>query len=354
MPTYSTRYSPITNHVRSGSSDTIGKTNMMSSENPFYDPARSYDHLNSPRKITSITSTPKTGSGINKTLNLSNENPFHAIYGNYRYPSHIDPSKRITNQATTIRSTENKSLNLSDENPFYSNYERYYYPSHANAQKSLTETSKLPAPSAPTKELSNDNPFSNYRPSLIREYSNNGVRSIGSGLNSLSTSIANWTRNNPIPLSYRPIQVQRPPSNFYNQNESSNKKSYIPPVSLPRQRKPSTPPSPLPSPAAPLTRMQSQFTKASLSAPLDKTSLNMSPDNPFADTYGRYYYPSAEEAKIKRRADERSSRFTGQQSNNDNRTKQAKSQMTEYREPEKKDTVSGKGNTKFARFDITF
>ena len=61
----------------------IDKTNMMSSENPFIDPARPYEQYNTPRSVTSITSPPKSGGGLNKTsLNLSDENPFHSIYPN--------------------------------------------------------------------------------------------------------------------------------------------------------------------------------------------------------------------------------------------------------------------------------
>jgi hypothetical protein len=80
----------------------------------------------------------------------------------------------------------------------------------------------------------------------------------------------------------------------------------------------------------------------------------MSPDNPFADTYGRYYYPSSEEIKVQKRTNERNTRFTEQQSINGNRAIQPTNQMTEYPETEKKDVTSGKGNTKFTRFDVTF
>ncbi len=317
---------------------------MMSSENPFHDPARSYEQLNSVRTITSITSAQKPSSGINKTLNLSDENPFHAIYGSYRYPSQIDPSKRITNQTTAIRSTDNKSLNLSDENPFYSTYGRYHYPSQIDPQKRITEIPKALGPLIPSNDLSDNNPFSNYRPSLIREYSAGGS---GNGSNRFSSSIADWTRNNPAPLSYRPIQVQRPPPEFYNQNESSNISTYIPPATPPRQQRQLSSVSPPP-------RIQSQPQKPNSATPLNKTSLNMSPDNPFAPTYGRYYYPSPEEIKSQKRVNERSTRFAEQQSINDNRTLQPTNQMTEYPETEKKDISIGKGNTKFTRFDVTF
>jgi hypothetical protein len=322
----------------------------MSSENPFLDPARLYEKFNTPRTITSITSPPKQSGGINKSLNLSDENPFHAIYGGYRYPSQIDPSKRITNQATANRSTENKSLNLSDENPFHSSYERYHHPPQTDVQKRVTEIPKPTKPLIPPLELSDDNPFGNYRPSLIRQYSANDT---GPGLNSFPTSIADWTRNNPAPLSYRPIQVQRPPPDYYNQNESSNTTSYMPSTSPPRQKRQLSPP-PLPPPPPPPARTQSQPQKPNSSGPLEKTSLNMSPDNPFADTYGRYHYPSSDEIKAQKRTNERSTRFTEQQSFNDNRVTQPKNQMAEYPETEKKDIVSGKGNTKFTRFDVTF
>ncbi|CAF2357439.1 unnamed protein product [Rotaria sp. Silwood2] len=348
-----TRCPSTNNHIRrtsngSNGGGSIEKTNMMSSENPFYDPARPYEQLNSPRKITSIVSPSKSGSGINKSLNLSDENPFHAVYGVYRYPSQIDPSKRITTQTANIRSTENKSLNLSDDNPFHSTYGRYHYPSQGDPTKRITETSKLTIPLIPTNDLSDDSPFSTYRPSLIREYSTNGF---GGGLNSLSTSIADWTRNNPAPLSYRPIQVHRPPSDFSNHSESSSKSSYIPPVSPPRQQQQLSPPPPPPL----STRTQSQTQKVNSSAPLDKTSLNMSPDNPFAQTYGQYYYPSPEEIKTQKRTNERVTRLTEQQSIiENNRPTQITNQITEYPETEKKDINSAKGNNKFSRFDVTF
>jgi hypothetical protein len=315
---------------------------MMSSENPFCDPARPYEQLNSARTITSITSPPKNGSGINKSNNLSDENPFNAIYSNYRYPSQIDPSKRITNQATFIRSTDNKSLNLSDANPFHPTYGRYHYPSQIDPQKRITELPKPAGPLVPKIDLSDNNPFSNYRSSPIREYSSGD----GGGVSSFPTSISDWTRNNPAPLSYRPIQVQRPPPDYYTQSESSNTSSYVPPVSPPRQkRQPSLSPPP---------RVQSQ--KATSSAPSGKTSLNMSPDNPFAEAYGRYHYPSNEEIKAQKRTNERNTRFIEQPSINDNRQTQTTTvnSTNEYAEAEKKEMTSGKGNTNFARFDVTF
>jgi hypothetical protein len=93
---------------------------------------------------------------------------------------------------------------------------------------------------------------------------------------------------------------------------------------------------------------------------MDKTSLNMSPDNPFAATYGHYYYPSAEEIKAQKRASERNARFADQQpvnnnNNNNNRPVQPPSnKMTEYPETEQKEVIAGKGNTKFTRFDVNF
>jgi hypothetical protein len=301
----------------------------MSSENPFIDPARPYEQYNTPRTVTSITSQPKSGGSVNKTLNLSDENPFHNIYGGYRYPAQIDPSKRITTQNTAVRSSDNKSLNLSDENPFYSTYGRYYYPSQIDPQKRITEIPKAAGPLVPTNEMSSENPFNNYQPSTYREYSNSG----GGGSNSYSSTNTDWNRNNnSTSLSSRPIEPQKPSQNNYNQQQSSSI----------RQTSPPSPP-----------RIQPQ--KPNPSAPLDKTSLNMSPDNPFAETYGRYHYPSSEEIKTQKRANERNNRFGDQQPvNNNNRPVQPTNQMTEYPETEKKEFISGKGNTKFTRFDVNF
>jgi hypothetical protein len=317
----------------SSSGGAIEKNNMMSSENPFSNPARLYEQFHSPRTITSITSPRKRGGSVNKSLNLSDENPFHAIYGGYRYPSQVDPSKKITNQNTIVRSTDSKSLTMSDENPFSANYERYQHP----PQKRITEIPKMTGRLFSTNGLSDSTSFSNnYRPSLIRQYS---ASESGSGLNLVSTSIADWARNHPAPLLYRPIQVQRPPSEFYNPKESS----YIPPSIPIRQQQQ------LVSRTAP---PQIQSKKPNSSAPLDKTSLNMSPDNPFAQSYGRYYYPSPEEIKAQKRDSERSFRFIEQQPINDNRIAQPTTQMTEHPETEKKDLISGKGKTKFTRFDV--
>lgn len=324
---------------------------MMSSENPFHDPARQYGQLQSPRKITSIVSPPKSSTGINKTLNLSDENPFHSIYGSYHYPSQVDPAKRITTQATTARSTENKSLNLSDDNPFHSSYKQYKYPSANEPQKRVTPTQNITVPLIPAHDLSDDNnPFTTYRPSLIREYTTNGIKNTSTAV-TISTSIADWTRNNPVPLSYRPIQVQRPPSDYYNQSELSRRSSYVPPSSPPRPKQQlsftSTPPLSVRTPSQPL--------KTNPSTPLEKTSLNMSPDNPFAEAYGRYHYPSAEEIKAKKRNSERTNLFTEHSSITDNRTTQSTNQTpTEYPETDKKDLNSAKGNNKFTRFDIVF
>ncbi|CAF1228270.1 unnamed protein product [Rotaria sordida] len=343
VPPNINRYPPTNNYNQNnsinrpvGGGGGVEKTNVMSNENPFYNPSRSYEQTNTPRTITSVTSTPKSGSESNKTLNLSDENPFHSIYGGYHYPSQIDPSKRITTQNSPVRSTENKSLNLSDENPFYSTYGRYYYPSQIDPQKRITEIPKAAAPLMSTNEMSNENPFNNYRRPSFQNYSNNST-----GSNSYSTSNVDWNRNNnPAPPSYRPIEVQRPSQNYYNQQQSS-------------PNSPSPPPPPPPA----STRVPTQ--KPNSSAPLDKASLNMSPDNPFAETYGQYHYPSSEEIK----AQKRNNRFTEQQqsvrtntntTNNNNRPVQPTNQMTEYPETEKKEVISGKGNTKYTRFDVNF
>ncbi len=348
IPPSTNRYPPPNTHGRNSSTSSTGgggieKTNMMSNENPFYDPARPYEQHNTPRIVTSITSAPKTGGSVNKTLNLSDENPFFSTYGGYHYPSQIDPSKRITTQATAVRSTENKSsLNLSDENPFFSTYGRYHYPSQIDPQKRITEIPKAAAPLMATNDMSDDNPFNNYRPSTLREYSSGGP-------NSYSTANTDWNRNNnQAPVSYRSVQTQKPPQNNYNQQPPQNNYNQQPPSSF----RPPNPPSPSPPPPA---RVQPQ--KANSSAPLDKTSLNMSPDNPFAQTYGQYHYPSPEEIKSQKRVNERSNRFADQQpvnNNNINRSVQPTNQMTEFPETEKKDVIAGKGNTKFTRFDVNF
>lgn len=312
------RSSSIGGSGGSGGSGQIEKTNMMSSQNPFIDPARPYEQYNAPRTVKPITSAPKTDGSVNKTLNLSDENPFHSTYGRYHYPSQIDPTKRITNQAASARSTDNKSLNLSDENPFYSTYGRYHYPSQIDPAKRITEIPKAAGPLMPTNEMSDENPFNNsYRPPpTYRDYSN----------------------AEPAPLSYRPVQNQRPPQNNYNQQ------------SQPSSYRPRTPPAPSPPPPA---RIQPQ--KPPSNAPLDKTSLNMSPDNPFASTYGQYHYPSPEEIKAQKRINERNNRFADQQPiNNNNRPVQPNNQMSEYPETENKEVLSGKGNSKFSRFDVNF
>lgn len=329
VPPSPTRYPSSNNYTRASSTTSVGgggieKTNMMSSENPFIDPARPYEQYNTPRTVTSITAQPKSGGPVNKTLNLSDENPFHSIYGGYHYPSQIDPSKRITTQNSAKLSTDNKSLNLSDENPFYSTYGRYHYPSQIDPQKRITEMPKAAGPLMPTNDLSDENPFNSYRPQTFREYTSGGSSNLYSAR----------SNNNPPPPpqpSYRPVQAQPPPPPPPQQNHYN------------RQQSP--PPAP---------RAQPQ--RANPSAPLDKTSLNMSPDNPFAATYGQYHYPSPEEIKAQKRANERTTRFAEQQpvQNTNNRPVQPTNQMTEYPETEKKDVVSGKGNTKFTRFDVDF
>jgi hypothetical protein len=328
VPPNTNRYPPTNNHSRSSSHGPVGggggieKTNTMSNESPFYDPARPYEQYNTPRKVTSITSQPKPTGEFNKTLNLSDDNPFHTIYGGYHYPSQIDPAKRITTQQAAVRSTDNKSLNLSDESPFFATYGRYHYPSQIDPQKRITEMPKAAGPLMQTNEMSNENPFSNYQPPPAYR-GNNGSNN-------------DWNRNNdPAPLSYRPIQVQRPQQSYQNQQPSS---SFRPP----------SPPAPPPPPPA---RIQPQ--KPNPSAPLDKTSLNMSPDNPFAASYDQYYYPSAEEIKAQKRQRQQQQQQPPINHNN-NRSVQPSNQMTEYPESEKKDVIQGKGNTKFTSFEVNF
>lgn len=317
----------------------------MSSENPFYDPARPYEHFNTHRSITSIASPSKSRGEISKSLNLSDENPFSSTYARYQYPTQVDSSKRITNQTAAVRSTDNKSLNLSDENPFFSTYGRYHYPSQIDSQKRITESTKPLQPVLPLNDLSDDNPLNTYRPLTIREYSM-GPSSSASGTNNgtltFSTSIGEWVRNNPAPLSYRPIQVQRPPNDYYNRNDFSTSSPYVPTSSNTQSRQSSSP-----------SRFAS--VKISPSTPLEKTSLNMSPENPFADTYGRYYYPSADEIKAQKKSTERTfSRPSESISGRENRRTPPinNNSMTEYPETEKKDPGKGKANTKFTRFDI--
>lgn len=321
---------------------------MMSSENPFYDPARPYEKLNSPRKVTSIVVPPKSGGGIVKSLNLSDENPFHDIYANYHYPSQVDPTKRITTQAITPRSTENKSLNLSDDNPFHATYGRYQYPSANASQKRFSETPRHNIPLIPLRDLSDDTSFGTYRPSLIREYSTSGTQNTPSVF---TTSIAEWIRNNPVPVTYRPydsFQIKRPSSDFYRKSETPTRSSYIPPISAPRQPRSTSPPIPT------VSRVKSQPQKVNPSLPLEKTSLNMSPDNPFIETYGRYHYPSSDEIKAQKRANERHTRVIEKESTTDSQTTQITNQSNEHTETETKETTSGKANGRFARFDITF
>ncbi|CAF0815737.1 unnamed protein product [Adineta ricciae] len=364
VPPNTGRFSIVSNHRRTnstGSTSTgaIEKTNMMSSENPFVDPARPYEQqFSATRTITSITSPRKSDGAVNKSLNLSDENPFFAVYGNYRYPTQVDPSKRITTQNSSARSTDSKSLYMSDENPFAVTYERYKPPtitttSQSTFQKRLSELSPIRDSSFSSNGLAHSSSFSSYsyRPSLIRQYS---AGELGNELNlsTVSTSIADWTRNNPAPLSYRPIHVQRPPAEYYNHNEPS----YVPPPSSPRQQQQPLPPPPsqqqsLPSPRpAPTISSQSSPRKSNGSLPLDKTSLNMSPDNPFAATYGRYHYPSPDEIRTQRRENERTVRFADEVMVNESRPSNSNS---DHSDTEKKETTSNKGKSKFARFDIT-
>lgn len=339
---------------------------MMSSENPFVDPARPYGHMSVPRTVTTITSPRKTDGAVNKTLNLSDENPFYAVYGGYRYPAQVDPSKRITTQ-NTARSTESKSLHMSEENPFNTTHDRYQPSTLSSAPKRYVEPPK-PAPSPPSSSLltgsslmsnglslfssglSPSSSFSSYRPSLIRQYS---AGDIGSELSTVSNSIADWTRNNPAPLSYRPIHVQRPPLEHYSPSEPL----YIPPSSPPRSQPPPPPLPPMSPRPAPATSLPAQPRKANPSAPMDKTSLNMSPDNPFAATHGRYHYPSPEEVRAHKRETERTVRFADEVVVNESRPPPPPppaSQSAQPAEAERKETNSSKANNKFTRFDITF
>jgi hypothetical protein len=352
VPPNVNRYPATNTNVRSSNSGPVGgggieKTNMMSSENPFIDPARPYEQYHSPRIVPSITAQPKSGGSVNKSLNLSDENPFHTVYGGYHYPSQIDPTKRITTQNVAKLSTDNKSLNLSDDNPFFSTYGRYHYPSQIDPSKRITEMPKAAGSLIPSNEMSGDNPFNNYQPSTLRDYSR------GTGSNSYTPRDNDWNRNNnnnnssSAPLSYRSVQAQ----NNYNQPPPAA--SFRPPPAASSFRPPS-PPSNSPPPA----RVQQQ--RPNPSGPLDKTSLNMSPDNPFAQTYGQYYYPSGEEIKAQKRAGERNTRFADQQpvnnnnNNNNNRPVQPTKQMSEFPETENKEVMTGKGNTKFTRFDVNF
>jgi hypothetical protein len=339
VPPNTNRYPPTNTQMQSSSPGPAGggrgrgaggidKTNMMSNGSPFNDPARSNEQYNTPRTITSITNPPKGDGGLNKSLNLSDENPFHTVYGGYHYPSQIDPSKRITTQNTANRSTENKSLNLSDESPFFSTYGRYHYPSQIDPQKRITEMPKAAAALAATNDMSENNPFNNYQQPPPREY---------------SSQIADWNRNNPAPPSYRPVQTQQPPPNHYNQQEPPSFQPPNPPHYQQQQQQQQPPAS---------VRTQSQ--KPNSSGPQDKTSLNMSPDNPFSQSYGQHHYPSSDEIRSQKKSNERNARFAEQQPVNNNRTAQPSNQMSEYPEAEKSDVTSGKGNSKFTSFEVNF
>ena len=314
------------NHRQGQSGGGIEKTNNMSNENPFYDPGRSsYEPMNSSRSSVSITAQAKSGGSVNNTLNLSDESPFHSVYGGYHYPAQIDPAKRITTQNTAVtRSTDNKSLNLSEENPFFSIYGGYHYPSQIDPSKRITEMPKAAGPLMPTNNMSNDNPFNPYQAPPARHQ----MRPMNDG----PPPVRHQSRpmnDGPPPLSYRPMPVQHPAENYYD-----------PPAPPPPVRRTQSPPAVRNQPAKP-------------SGPLDKTSLNMSPDNPFAEAYGNYHYPSSEEIKAQKRAN---NRINEQRAFNESRPvgPAASNPMTEYPEPEKKDIISGKGQTKFTRFDVNF
>jgi hypothetical protein len=304
-----------------------GNGNAMPSQGSFYNSNRAHEQMNVPRTNASVTAQAKTAGGFNKTLNLSDENPFHTVYGGYHYPSQIDPSKRITTQNTANRSTENKSLNLSDESPFFSTYGHYHYPSQIDPQKRITEMPKAAAPLMPTNETSNENPLQHYQAASVQTYANSGYTSYP-----YSTPADNWNRNGPAPGSYRPMPVQ---SDYY---------AGPPPNASQFQQAP-TPPAPPPAPAP------VQAPKPAASAPLDKTSLNMSPDNPFASTYGAYHYPSNDEIKSQKRMNERNQRPPEAHARP---AAPVSNQMTEYPETEKKEIISGKGKTSFSRFDVNF
>lgn len=312
---------------------------MMSSENPFIDPARPYEHFKSPRPIVSITSPPKNAGSIVKSLNLSDENPFFDTYSRYQYPAQVDPSKRITTQGnTTARSAESKSLNLSEESPFLPTYGRYRYPSPTDSQKRIVETTKPNLPLSPSNNVSDENPFNTYRPLTIREYSMSGIPlSTNTGSNSanpstkISSSIADWVRNHPAPLTYRPIDAGRTTNEFRASSTSTNLLSARETTYSPRL----------------ITH------RANPSAPLEKTSLNMSPENPFSDTYGRYYYPSADEIKAQKRVHERVNRPIEPSPIRENRLKsQGAFSAQDKFELNQKEPITGRSKEKFTRFDI--
>ena len=317
----------------------------MSTENPFRNPAHSYEQSSAARTVTSITTAPKSGGGISKSLHLSSENPFNSIYTGYQRPARIDTSKRTSQPATPMRSIDNKSMNLSDENPFFATYGHYQNPSPLDAQKRTNGLPKSTAPFIPISTLPpTSRPLSTYQPSTIREYSNGTSSTMGSS--SFPTSISDWTRTHPAPLSYRPMPVQRPPSDMYSTKASLPTPSYAPSISKP------TPPAPL------LTQSTSlrspPLAKTSSAGPPDKTSLNMSADNPFAATYGRYYYPSNDEIKAQKRVGERRTRFVEPPSVDEHRPAQQSNRMSEHPDAPTKEVISGKGGTKFTRLDIDF
>ena len=78
----------------------------------------------------------------------------------------------------------------------------------------------------------------------------------------------------------------------------------------------------------------------------------MSPDNPFAATFGRYYYPSNDEIKAQKRDGERRTRFAQAPAIDEHRTAQQSNRMSEYPDTATKEMISGKGGTKFTRLDI--
>ncbi|CAF0797718.1 unnamed protein product [Didymodactylos carnosus] len=330
----------------------IEKTNMMSSQSPFFDPARSYEQTNNySRTSSSITAQPKSGGSVNKTLNLSSENPFHDVYGGYQYSARIDPTKRITSQSTAVRSTDNKSLNLSDENPFFSIYGGYHYPSQIDPSKRITELPKQAGQLEKTNDLSSENPFSNYRP-VNRNYNSASIPS-----SSFQNATPDWNRNNLISNRSYDSNNNMPRYGSYTETNPPDSYRSPPPDSFtPKRTVPDTTmyktESPLPN-----ERRLPQPVKPK-DAPADKNSLNMSPENPFAATYGQHYYPSNDEIKAQKRQ-ERNVRFADESNQRASSVaappqQQQKSMMSEYPEEESKDIIQGKGKTKFTRFDVNF
>jgi hypothetical protein len=348
VPTNSSRYlprepillGPLQNNSsrkKTSSGGAIVKTNTMSNENPFYDPARSYEQRQRTDSIVSHVLPMKSTAEIHKRLQLSDENPFHSNNTHYQYPAHIDPSIRIIDQATVIRPVDSKSLNFSNENPFYSNHGHEQRSSRMDTDRRTTGLPNVFAPLFANNYMSDVKPFSFYQPSTIREYSTGTVASVNRmSSKPFSTSIGDWVRNNPAPLSYRPIQVVRPFDEFRNRKDIPTEKLYVPPVSQSRE------------PIVSTARLPT--TRSNVTAPLEKTSLNMSPDNPFTQAFGRYHYPSVEEVKAKKRTYERANQHASVREKPITQT--TIEPLTAYSPNENKDIVKGKAKSQYARFDI--